>query len=223
MRNMGRSVAAIVCPLVLMAADAAHGDGMSPGQGGSHGRVPLAAVLGMAFFVSELILNLTRRSDSSATPKDRHSLKLIWLVVMAGFGLGVVVAYRVPSLRMPWGAIAAEAGCVLLAVGVAFRWYAILVLGRFFTVNVAIAGTHRLVDTGPYRFIRHPSYTGTLMAILGLSLTYQNWGSVLVIFVPACAAILWRIHVEEQALSSALGQSYADYMQRTKRLIPGIY
>jgi protein-S-isoprenylcysteine O-methyltransferase Ste14 len=59
--------------------------------------------------------------------------------------------------------------------------HAIVHLGRFFTVNVAIAANHRLIDTGPYRFVRHPSYTGALMAFLGLALCLANWVPLAVI------------------------------------------
>jgi protein-S-isoprenylcysteine O-methyltransferase len=108
-------------------------------------------------------------------------------------------------------------------LGLALRWYSIIHLGRFFTVNVAIANDHRLIDSGPYHFVRHPSYAGNLLAVAGFSLSFQNWASILLIFVPCCAVILWRIHIEEEALLGALGEQYRGYMRRTKRLIPLIY
>ena len=76
--------------------------------------------------------------------------------------------------------IVASAGMAAakFVVGIAIRWYAIVYLGRFFTVNVAIAADHRLIDSGPYRFVRHPSYIGALMAFLGLGLTLGNWVSL---------------------------------------------
>jgi protein-S-isoprenylcysteine O-methyltransferase len=116
-----------------------------------------------------------------------------------------------------------ETGICLFVMGILLRWYAILYLGRFFTTDVAITNDHRVVDSGPYRFIRHLSYAGSLLAVLGLSLTFQNWASVLIVFVPSCAVQLWRIHIEEKVLLGGLGESYRSYMQRTKRLIPWIY
>jgi protein-S-isoprenylcysteine O-methyltransferase len=101
--------------------------------------------------------------------------------------------------------------------------YAIVHLGRFFTVNVAIAANHRLIDTGPYRFVRHPSYTGALMALLGLALCLANWVSLAVMLIPVFLVFLRRMHVEEGVLLQALGDQYRDYMHRTKRLIPAIY
>ena len=90
-------------------------------------------------------------------------------------------------------------------------------------VIVAIAAGHRLIDTGPYRFVRHPSYTGALMAFLGLALCLANWVSLAVMLIPVLLVFLRRMHVEEDALLQALGNQYRDYMQRTKRLIPAVY
>ncbi len=79
------------------------------------------------------------------------------------------------------------------------------------------------MDRGPFRVVRHPSYTGVLLAFVGFALSLANWASLLVILLPISAAFVRRINVEEQALSSALGERYLSYMRRTKRLIPGIY
>ena len=82
---------------------------------------------------------------------------------------------------------------------------------------------HRLIDTGPYRFVRHPSYTGALMAFLGLAPCLANWASLAVMLVPVLLVFLRRMHVEEDALLQAFGNQYRDYMRRTKRLIPAVY
>jgi protein-S-isoprenylcysteine O-methyltransferase len=183
----------------------------------------LTEILGLLWGGSEFALTLAKRSKSNATSKDRHSLGLIWLVNLAAVALGVVAAYRLPECRLPWPNLFREWGCGLFVLGLALRWCAIIHLGRFFTTNVAIANDHRLIDTGPYRFVRHPSYTGSIVAVLGFSLSFANWASLLLIFVPSFAITLWRIQIEEAALTEALGEPYRDYMKRTKRLIPGIY
>lgn len=120
----------------------------------------------------------------------------------------------------PWSV---PAGVAVFAAGIVLRWYSIIHLGRFFTVNVAIAADHQLVDTGPYRFVRHPSYTGALLAFVGFGMVMRNWASVLVISMPVALAFLYRIHVEERALIQALGERYRAYIKRTKRLIPFVY
>jgi protein-S-isoprenylcysteine O-methyltransferase len=150
-------------------------------------------------------------------------LGLIWLVTLSAIALGIVAAHRLRGCALPWPNLVLGVGGGLLGLGLALRWYAILHLGRLFTTNVAIAADHHLVDTGPYRFVRHPSYTGSLLAVLGFSVSIGNWASLLIVFVPCCAVMLWRIHVEEAALSEGLGEPYRQYTQRTKRLIPAIY
>ena len=184
--------------------------------------VPGAGIVLVIWVVSEALLTLFKRSKTNAVSKDRNSMKLIWLVNVAAFTIGITAAYRFPAGRILWPVIP-EVGYRLVAAGLALRWYSVFYLGRFFTTNVALASDHRVIDSGPYRLIRHPSYAGGLIATLGLCLVIQNWLSLLIIFTCSCAVQLWRIHVEEKALAEGLGDSYRAYMQRTSRLIPLIY
>jgi protein-S-isoprenylcysteine O-methyltransferase Ste14 len=112
---------------------------------------------------------------------------------------------------------------LLLVIGLVIRWTAIFTLGRFFTTRVAIHDDHRLVRTGLFRLVRHPSYTGLLLLFLGMALSFGNWLSFFVIVVPFLAALLYRIQVEESSLVEVLGQEYVDYRRSTKRLLPGIF
>ena len=73
---------------------------------------------------------------------------------------------------------------------------------------------------GPYRLIRHPSYTGLLITLLGLGFIYANWLSLLVLMGCSLLGLSYRIHVEEHVLKAHLGERYQEYMRRTKRLIP---
>jgi len=180
-------------------------------------------IIGPLWGVSEICLGLARRSKSGATSKDRNSLIVIWLVTLSAVALGIAAASRLPACELRPSKLFHGTGFLLFVSGLALRWYSIIHLGRFFTVNVAISADHQLVDSGPYHFLRHPSYTGSLMAVIGFALSLRNWASLLIIFVPCCAVTLWRIHIEEAALLEALGEQYCSYMRRTKRLIPLIY
>jgi len=177
----------------------------------------------MTLGISELLLALFKRSGRNAVSKDRYSLTLIWVVYLAAIALGVSAAHRLYHCRLPWPALCLNLGYGLFVLGLVLRWYAIVYLGRFFTTNVAIASDHRVIDTGPYRWIRHPSYAGGLLALLGFCLSFENWACLLIIFPPCVAVGQWRIHIEEKALLEALGEAYGAYVQRTKRLIPGLY
>ena len=182
-------------------------------------------MLGAIYGISEIALSLRKRaSNTESQLADRGSLRLIWIVICCSLFAAYYVSYSLPGCN--FGALAAPAqilGIFLFAAGLALRWYAIIYLGRFFTVNVAIAADHRLIDGGPYRHLRHPSYTGALTAFLGLGLCIGSWLSIALILVPISSVFLWRIRVEEAALLQGLGDQYRRYMSRTKRLIPGVY
>ena len=111
---------------------------------------------------------------------------------------------------------------VLLVGGLSVRWWAILALGRYFTVDVAVQARQPVIQTGIYRFIRHPSYAGLLLAFAGLGVYFANWPSLVLLLVPILAAVANRIAKEEAALLAALGAPYAAYCARSKRLIPGL-
>lgn len=187
--------------------------------------MPLASILGLSFALSEAALGVFKRAKAgkSRAVEDRGSLRALWLVIIISVSAAYGLAQAAPEWRVAGAAAVLDAGVTLFVAGLALRWYSIVVLGRFFTVNVAIAADHRLIDTGPYRFVRHPSYTGALMAFLGLGLCLGNWASLAAMMCPTLLAFLWRMHVEEAALAAALGDTYLAYMRRTRRLIPGIY
>ena len=186
------------------------------------GRAGVPGICLLLWVGSELWLSLRKRSNDKSVSKDRGSLGLIWLVNSVAFWLGISAVFRHPEYHLPWPVIH-QIGYCLFAAGLALRWYAIIYLGRFFTTNVAIASDHTVIDTGPYRLVRHPSYAGGLMTILGYGLILQNWVSIVIIVSCTFAVQLWRMHVEEKALAEGLGEPYRKYMLRTKRLVPWVY
>jgi len=156
----------------------------------------------------------------------KKTLEWSFFVVFGSIAAGLVLGFRsehVESAVIAGGWAPVVVGTVVLIAGAGFRLWAMLELGRFFTVTVTIQKNHRLVDTGPYRALRHPSYTGLLLALVGLGIALDNWLSLLALFALPLIGILVRIRVEEAALSDALGGSYASYAARTDRLIPGVW
>ncbi len=187
--------------------------------------------LGLIFFASELLLTITRRSRSKTGAKqDKSTLGMLWVVIGLSITAGVYVARSsflwdkgMWMFELPRGQAVTVAALGLFAAGLILRWWAIVTLGRFFTVDVTIEKDHQLVEHGPFRWVRHPSYTGVLLAFVGFALTLRNWVAILVVLVPIFIAFLRRMRVEEEALSRALGDKYRDYIRRTKRLVPGVY
>jgi protein-S-isoprenylcysteine O-methyltransferase len=186
-------------------------------------RSPAAAILGGVFFLSELLLALAKRSKQGSVSKDRGSLRMLWTVILACIALANVAAYAVPQADSALLQRARPLGVALVIGGLALRWYAIIHLGRYFTVNVSIASGQNVVDTGPYRWVRHPSYSGALAAFLGLGICSENWLALAALFLPIAWAFRRRIAVEESALLEGLGDRYRQYAARTKRLVPWIY
>jgi protein-S-isoprenylcysteine O-methyltransferase Ste14 len=109
-----------------------------------------------------------------------------------------------------------------MLAGTVFRQWAIAVLGRYFFGVIGVQKEQKVVETGPYRWIRHPSYTGVLIFLVGMGLAMQSWAAMLVNIVIFGVAYGFRIFVEEKVLIRELGNSYVEYMKRTKRVIPKI-
>jgi protein-S-isoprenylcysteine O-methyltransferase len=186
-------------------------------------RLPNPLVLAAIYGLSELYLALTRRSRTLAISRDRRSLMLLWTIIIVSLWLGIQMVWLFPNATVRYLREFYLAGFLLFLGGLILRWYSIGYLGRYFTVDVSISAEHKLIDSGPYRYIRHPTYTGALLAFLGLGFCFGNWLSILFMTVPIIAAFLWRIRIEEHALNDALGEEYRAYTQRTKRLIPFVY
>lgn len=114
-------------------------------------------------------------------------------------------------------------GFLLSVLGNGLYFWGYQTLGRNFSLEVVIYQDHQLVETGPYRFIRHPMYTALLLASVGLGLMAQSWTAVIVIIVIDAIAVWYRVRVEEKALLSEFGDQYRSYAKRVKRLIPFIF
>jgi len=174
--------------------------------------------------IAELIFARFRtagRAESGG--RDRGSFGILWAVFAVALTLGFVLQ-TVPGPRLPLNLESRSIlALALLVLGLALRITSIAVLGRFFTVNVALHGGQTVVRSGPYRLIRHPSYTGALIAFLGVALLPGSWLSFGVIVIPIVLAFLYRIRVEERALIEGLGEPYREYCRSTRRLIPWIY
>jgi len=170
---------------------------------------------------SELWLGSRRRSlPAGATDHDARSKW--WLIgsVWASVGIGMWIALLFPATAITTGRTAVFiAGLALMPAGTALRWYSIRVLGTSFTCEVSTRPGQQVIDSGPYRWVRHPSYTGGLLTVLGVLVCCCNFASLAALIV-VVAGYANRISVEESVLERDLGPAYRDYMRRTKRLIP---
>ncbi|HEY0334027.1 MAG TPA: PEMT/PEM2 methyltransferase family protein, partial [Stenotrophomonas sp.] len=123
-----------------------------------------------------------RRRFAGGQARDQGTLGLLWRVLL--IGIAGAVALRIGGwgrLPAPWLPVLQWAGCALIVTGLALRIWAVHVLARFFTVDVGIRADHQLVRRGPYRWVRHPSYTGVLLAFYGLGLGQGNVASLVIL------------------------------------------
>jgi protein-S-isoprenylcysteine O-methyltransferase Ste14 len=185
--------------------------------------MPLALDLTLASWAAfELGLRVRERVQSKGgTGQDRATRLLIAAAIGGAIVLAVLTANRASSLRIPGPHRAA--GLLVMWLGLAIRVWAVAALGRAFRTTVEVAPDQGIVSSGPYRWVRHPSYTGLLLIVAGLGLVAGNWLALVGCVALPLAALLRRIQVEEAELTRVLGQPYRAYQARTKRLVPGLW
>jgi protein-S-isoprenylcysteine O-methyltransferase Ste14 len=176
------------------------------------------------WLVLETIGSRTKRSGDRSRASDRGSFRLIMILLWVALGLDFALSFLLPQANILWNRTAIfYLGISLMLAGMAFRFYSMSVLGRFFTYDVAVHPGQTVVEAGPYRYIRHPSYTGGLITLAGLGLALGNWAGLLALLACTGAGYGYRIFVEEAALVAALGEPYKEYVRRTRRLIPFVF
>ncbi len=175
------------------------------------------------WFLSEIFLNrLFRSGGNDKRDQDRGTMRVIWITIGIANSLGIIIALFV-NLPISSHIIVLYSGLLIITLGMFFRFYSIVSLGKLFTVDVTIRKNHRLKQDGVYRFIRHPSYLGSIVSFLGFGISLNNWISLIIIVVMVTVAMLNRIRVEERLLLEQFGSEYSDYMKKTYRLLPFIY
>ena len=136
-------------------------------------------------------------------------------MAMAAGGFGPSIVGQVWPLLV--------AGVALALAGLALRLWAIVTLGPMFQQRLVIQDDHAIVTAGPYRLLRHPSYTGPILIFVGIGLVLNDWAGLFLCIVLPVSAYVWRISVEERMLVAGLGPAYERYRERTWRLFPGIW
>jgi protein-S-isoprenylcysteine O-methyltransferase Ste14 len=172
-------------------------------------------------YVPEFRLITRARPVPGQTP-DRSMILIMllgWIGFPVAFAVGAWSNFVLVRHQKMWFWL----GIGLLLLGSALRRHCFKMLGSYFTANVKVADDQTVIKEGAYRWVRHPSYTGGMLMYLGTGLALTNWLSVLVIVILGGLGYAYRVRVEERALASALGQSYREYMQRTKRFVPFIF
>ncbi len=184
--------------------------------------IPILAIIVRALWLIVEYPYLRRFKIKPIKDWDKHSAKL-WdaaaVIELVGMILGFTSTGRIHTEPKLIGVM----GLTMLLAGIVIRWTAVYTLGKYFTGTVLIKNDHRLIRIGLYRYLGHPAYAGALLAHLGLGLSFSNWLSLALSCAPYLVAAIYRIHVEERALTETFGDEYVNYARDTKRLIPMLY
>ena len=176
-----------------------------------------AFLFGMA--ISSIIEDSGARQakKSQKTTGDKSTSLVLNAVTFFSLASAVLLGYARIAVLPSW---LFYPGLATYLFGIAYANWAAITLGRFYAPTVQVQIDHRVIDKGPYRFVRHPRYAGGLLAYLGLGLALQSWAAVLVLLIATGLGYIYRIRVEERFLIAELGDDYIEYCKRTKRIIP---
>ena len=171
-----------------------------------------------------MVRQMGKVSRREALIQDRGSLGMLLGLQWTGLILNFLLAWLLPEAAIPWQRTTLYfLGLTAILAGVALRWYAIRVLGVYFTRAVVVSKDQQVIQHGPYQHIRHPAYSGTFLTMLGVGLVMTNWASLIALLLCVFLGHVQRVSVEEKALIRTIGQPYIEYMRRTKRFIPWVF
>jgi protein-S-isoprenylcysteine O-methyltransferase Ste14 len=174
-----------------------------------------------AFVVGELIQTIhVRGSAKPANVRAEVVFRVMFLGAVLLWPIGRVLA---PDAGIGTGTWRFTLGLVVGWLGLLLRWWSFASLGRHFTVVVRTSADQPVVDRGPYRVLRHPSYTGLLLVFAGGGLVVGNWLSAAGAFCVLLVALVYRLRIEERALAEALGDQYRQFAAKRARLVPFVW
>jgi protein-S-isoprenylcysteine O-methyltransferase Ste14 len=160
-----------------------------------------------------------KRAESRDSGSIRIMLGVMWIALMLAFPLAFVRAWMFPPrFQLPLLAI----GISLILLGSLLRRYCLRTLGEYFTGDVRARADQPVIDTGPYRFVRHPSYTAGTMMFVGIGLGLGNWLSLALLTLAVVTTYVYRVGVEERVLLETIGEPYRVYCKGRKRFVPYI-
>ena len=168
-----------------------------------------------------------RRGQPAATLKggafDQASTRLLSLALFINIIL-VIVANALSYFQLgPMADLIGWIGIAVMLCGITLRVCASQTLGRFYTRTLRVSEGQRVVQDGPYKYVRHPGYLGTILLWVGAGLATVNWIVAVLVTFTFVAAYRYRINAEERMLVASFGEQYAAYKEHTWRLIPFIW
>lgn len=179
------------------------------------------AVYVWAFLPEWKIVKGGREGAKRADSKDSGSMRVLlggmWIALFVAYLLAFVKSWSFPrSAQLPLFVI----GVLMIFFGSVLRRYCWRTLGEYFTGDVRARPDQPVISSGPYRLVRHPSYTAGMMMFIGIGLALGSWLSLALLTIATIATYSYRVVVEERALLDTIGEPYDAYMKERKRFIP---
>jgi protein-S-isoprenylcysteine O-methyltransferase Ste14 len=183
--------------------------------------LPFAIPFWLVFFFAFVREGRVIQGSFATKTSDQDAGTFRALVIGSPLALvAAIAASFLPWLTIPRPEVAVVLGMALLIAGAVLRRLCFNALGKSFTGTVIVAKDQAIIQNGPYRFVRHPSYTAAFLMFIGIGLALCSWLSLALLFVAHCYLYGRRVAVEERALLGTLGTPYREYMSRTTRFIP---
>jgi protein-S-isoprenylcysteine O-methyltransferase Ste14 len=158
------------------------------------------------------------RKETALSQASYGVLLLVAAWLMSGVGVPPIFKVRL----WPQSSAVLVIGTIIVVLGLAFAIWARRHLGANWSMSVSVKREHELIRSGPYRFVRHPIYTGILIAILGTGVTIGEWRAV-VSLAFAFFSFQRKASLEERWMVETFGAAYEDYRAKVRALIPFVF
>lgn len=177
------------------------------------------------FIVSELLIwFFTSFYNKNSSGKKEKGDKNSYIILVSGtfsiIFLNVVcrkyIISLIASISLFW------IGSICIVTGVFLRVYSVLTLGKFFTLSVQVTSKQKIIQTGPYKYVRHPAYSGSILSLIGIAFSFRDIIGIILTIAIITIIYRYRIKVEEKMLEKTFPDSYKEYKKRTKKIIPFI-
>jgi len=183
-------------------------------------------VIGFSWMIFEIAVGqLMYANEDKNELHDANTLNWVNIIIYSSIIAGFYCEYAIEEI----GVFAQSNtditwfGLIVMGLGFVLRVTSIITLRKYFTVNLAINNEHKLINQGLYKYVRHPSYSGSIMSFIGMGIAFGNALSLILLVIPVTALFMWRIAIEEEMLVGAFKDKYLEYKENSWRLLPWVY
>ena len=182
-------------------------------------------LVGVGYLCGGAIYLISRRSNQVSILREVIGDRTFWWIIP-----GFLIIFFAPPLEylylpeiLPRNEFMRDVGLDLIGLSVLLHLWTRLTLKEMYTGHILVRAGNRLVTTGPYRYIRHPGYTGFILMAIGLGVGYSSLIGLIGLILVLVPGLIYRLKVEEKILLEHFGDEYKNFQNKTKHLIPGVW